>query len=212
MRLAFGLAALFVVLVGGAAAQGVDADVTGLQHDWEVIRFQTPAAERARRFEALAERAHQLSGAHPERADALLWEGIIVDAWAGERGRFIGLGLARQARTLYETVLQQDAAGVGATAYACLGTLYARVPGWPLGFGDRAKAEVMLQKALALDPAGLDTNLRYGEFLLDAGRAREAVSYLERALKAPLWPGHHVADTGWRAQARSLIERARLAS
>src|SRR5258706_5134957 len=168
MRLAF---VLVVLIVRSACAQGVDGDVTGLQHEWEVIRFQTPAAERERRFGALAQRAHQLSSAHPERAEALLWEAVIVDAWAGERGRYIGLGLARQARALYEAALQHDdEVGVGATAYACLGALYARVPGWPLGFGDRARAEELLRKALVLSPDGLDTNLYYGEFLLDAGR------------------------------------------
>ena len=40
-------------------------------------------------------------------------------------------------------------AGDRGSAYTSLGTLYFKVPGWPVGFGDEEKAEELLRKALA---------------------------------------------------------------
>jgi tetratricopeptide (TPR) repeat protein len=41
------------------------------------------------------------------------------------------------------------------SAYTSLATLYAKVPGWPIGFGDKAKAEEYFKKALAINPTAL---------------------------------------------------------
>ena len=51
-----------------AWAAPVDDAVAELQRDWEVIRYQTPEAEREKRFEALATKAHQVSGKFPGRS------------------------------------------------------------------------------------------------------------------------------------------------
>ena len=49
-RLALVSAALALSAVAHAGT--VEEDVVQLQHDWEVIRYQTPASEREKRFEA----------------------------------------------------------------------------------------------------------------------------------------------------------------
>ena len=41
-------------------------------------------------------------------------------------------------------------AALNGSAYNSLGSLYAKVPGWPIGFGDKAKASVNYQKLVAL--------------------------------------------------------------
>ena len=51
-------------------ADEVDDGVVTLQHEWEIIRYQTPAGEREKRYEALADKARQLAAAHPGRAEA----------------------------------------------------------------------------------------------------------------------------------------------
>ena len=101
--------------------------------------------------------------------------------------------------------------GVDGAAYDGLGALYYRTLPWPLGFADRERARELLEKALALDPAGLEPNYFYGEFLLDSGRAAQAVDYLERAMAAAPRHGHYVADIGRREEARTLLEKARAA-
>ena len=92
-----------------ARAGTVEEDVVQLQHDWEVIRYQTPASEREKRFEALAARAHQIVEAQPQRAEPLVWEGIIVSSWAGEKGGLGALGLVKRAKAIYESAIQLDA-------------------------------------------------------------------------------------------------------
>lgn len=208
-RLAAGLLALSCVLPMAAVAAPVDDAVTELQRDWEVIRYQTPAAERARRFEALAARAHQISQGFPGRAEPLVWEGIIVSSWAGEKGGLGALGLAKQARAIYEQAIQLDAKALDGSAYNSLGVLYYKVPGWPIGFGDKAKARELLQKALALNPQGIDPNYFYAEYLVETDHAAEAIPFLERALQAPPRPGRQIADTGRREEARALLAKIR---
>lgn len=192
-----------------ARASSVEESVADLQRDWEVVRYQTPAAEREKRFEVLAGKAHKLSESSPGRAEPLVWEGIIVSSWAGEKGGLGGLALAKQAKAIYEAAIQIDGSTLDGSAYNSLGVLYYKVPGWPLGFGDKAKAKDMLQKALALNPKGIDPNFFYGEYLLETGHGEEAATYLERALQAPARPRRQIADTGRREEARVLLEKVK---
>ena len=200
-------AAVTAVAPAVAAATPVDDAVTELQRDWEVIRYQTPAAEREKRYEALAARAHRVSESFPGRSEPLVWEGIVVSSLAGEKGGLGALSLVKQAKAIYEHAIQIDGKALGGSAYNSLGVLYYKVPGWPLGFGDEAKARELLQKALAINPQGIDANYFYGEFLVETRHADEAVPYLERALQAPPRPGRQVADSGRREEARALLSR-----
>jgi tetratricopeptide (TPR) repeat protein len=201
------LLALTCFLPPVTLAAPVDDAVTELQRDWEVIRYQTPAAEREKRFEALAERAHRASESFPGRSEPLVWEGIVVSSLAGEKGGLGALGLVKQAKEKYERAIGMNGDALDGSAYNSLGVLYYKVPGWPLGFGDKAKARDLLLKALALNPKGIDPNFFYGEFLAEAGRADEAVVYLERALQAPPRPGRQIADTGRREEVRALLAK-----
>ena len=200
-------AALVVSLSSVAQAAGVEDSVAEVQRDWEVIRYQVPVAEREKRFEALATKAHQVSEAFPGRSEPLIWEGIVVSSLAGEKGGLGALGLVKQAKALYEAAIQADGTALDGSAYNSLGVLYYKVPGWPVGFGDKNKAREMLQKALSINPRGIDPNFFYGEYLVESKRPEEAVPYLERALQAPARPGRSIADAGRREEARTLLDR-----
>jgi tetratricopeptide (TPR) repeat protein len=204
-----GLLALCGALPVLATAAPVDDAVTELQHDWEVIRYQTPAAEREKRFEALAAKARQVSASFPGRGEPLVWEGIIVSSWAGEKGGLGALSLAKQAKALYEQAIQIDGNVLDGSAYNSLGVLYYKVPGWPVGFGDKAKAGELLRKALAVNPKGIDPNFFYADYLVETKHADEAAPYLERALQAPPRPGRQIADTGRREEARALLAKVK---
>lgn len=192
-----------------AHAGPVEDAVAEVQHDWEVTRYQTPAKEREKRYEALVAKAHQFSEAHPGRSEPLVWEGIVVSSLAGEKGGLGALGLVKQAKALYEQALRISPEALDGSAYNSLGVLYYKVPGWPIGFGDRKRAEEMLQAALKINPRGIDPNFFYGEFMLEQKKPAEAIAYLDRALQAPARPGRQIADTGRREEARELIEKAR---
>ncbi|MBL8304676.1 MAG: hypothetical protein JNM26_18140 [Ideonella sp.] len=206
------MAGVALALTAVRAQAGVDDAITELQQDWEVIRYQTPSNEREKRFEALAAKARQTSTQYAGRSEPLVWEGIIVSSWAGEKGGLGALSLVKQAKGLYESAIKLDDKALDGSAYNSLGVLYYKVPGWPVGFGDKARAKELLQKALAINPKGIDPNFFYGEYLLENGQPAEAVTYLERALAAPARPGRQVADTGRREEARGLLDKARTAA
>ena len=192
-----------------AHAAPVDDAVVEIQHDWEVIRYQSPATEREKRFETLATKAHKVSESYPGRPEPLVWEGIVVSSWAGEKGGLGALGLVKQAKALYESAIAIDGNALDGSAYNSLGVLYYKVPGWPVGFGDKAKAKELLLKALALNPKGIDPNFFYGEYLMETKQPDQAVSYLDRAVQAPARPGRQISDSGRREEARALLEKAK---
>jgi len=194
-----------VALPLAASAATVEDAVRELQQAWEQVNYKAPAKEREKRFEALATRAHQVSESFDGRPEPLVWEGIILSSWAGEKGGLGALSLVKQAKTLYESAIQIDGAVLDGSAYNSLGVLYYKVPGWPLGFGDKAKARELLQKALAINPKGIDSNYFYADFLVHTEEPKKAVPYLEKALQAPDRAGRQLADEGRRAEASALL-------
>jgi len=202
--------ALAAALVNVAAlAAPVDDAVADLQREWETIRYRTPTAQHAERFEALAGRAHRVVEAHPNRAEPLIWDGIIVSTLAGAKGGLGALSLAKDAKAMYEQALKLNPNALDGSAYNSLAVLYYKVPGWPIGFGDKAKAKELLDKALAINPKGIDVNYFYGEYLVETGKPAEAIGYLERALAAPPRPGREIADAGRREEAKGLLDKVR---
>jgi tetratricopeptide (TPR) repeat protein len=201
------LAAAF--FAAAAVAAPVDDAVADLQHDWETIRYQTPAAQHAERFEALAGKAQKVVQAYPDRAEPLIWNGIIVSTLAGAKGGLGALSLAKDAKAMYEQALKLNASALDGSAYNSLAVLYYKVPGWPIGFGDKAKAKELLDKAAAINPKGIDVNYFYGEYLVETGKPADAVPYLERALAAPPRPGRELADAGRRDEAKALLDKVR---
>jgi tetratricopeptide (TPR) repeat protein len=205
------LCALLCALLCAAAtfdafAGPAEDAVTNLQHEWDVIHYQVPQAEREQRFASLAARAHQVTKANPGRAEPLVWEGIILSSWAGEKGGLGALDLAKQAKGLYEQAIAINGDVLEGSAYDSLGVLYYKVPGWPIGFGDKAKARELLQKALAVNPQGIDPNFFYAEYLMETKQS-DPLPFLQKALRAPTRPGREIADAGRRTEVRALLAK-----
>jgi Tfp pilus assembly protein PilF len=111
----------------------------------------------------------------------------------------------KKAKLLYETAIRIDGSVLDGSAYNSLGVLYYKVPGWPVGFGDKDKARELLQKALTISPKGIDANFFFAEYLVETKSPEDAVAYLERALQAPARPGRQIADAGRREEAMQLL-------
>ncbi len=201
--------ATLMLLAATAGAAPVDDAVAQLQREWDVVKYKTPAAQKEPQYQALADKAAQVVAAHPGRAEPLVWQGIIVSSLAGARGGLGALSLAKRAKAQYEAALKIAPEALDGSAYNSLGVLYYKVPGWPIGFGDKTKAKDMLSRALALNPAGIDPNFFYAEYLVETGQSAEAVPYLERALAAPARPGREVADAGRRDEVKALLAKLR---
>ncbi len=196
-------------LLPAAQAATVEESVTELQQAWEVINYKTPAAEREKKFEALAARARKVSESFAGRSEPLVWEGIILSSWGGAKGGLGALGLVKQAKALYEQAIQIDGNALDGSAYNSLGVLYYKVPGWPIAFGDKDKAKELLQKALAINPKGIDANYFFADYLVETDEPQKAVAHLEKVMQASPRAGRQIADEGRRAEARELMEKIR---
>ncbi|HSB49229.1 MAG TPA: hypothetical protein VLD15_06920 [Burkholderiales bacterium] len=208
MRIKVILALTCAALVAAAPARaGVEDEVRVLQQEWEKIKYRKPAAEQEKAYQALISTAAGVRSKYAERAEPEIWYGIIVASYAGAKGGFGALSLAKDAKAALEHALQLDPKALSGSAYTSLGSLYYQVPGWPLGFGDDAKARELLDKALAMNPYGIDPNYFLGDYLYrqrDYDGARKA---LERALQAPPRPDRPLADEGRRAEIRELLAK-----
>lgn len=180
--------------------------VRPIQDQWAQIKYKQDAKQHAEAYQALAEQAAKLSESHPTLAEPLIWQGIAVSSEAGARGGLGALSLAKKAKLLFEQAIQLDATALNGSAYTSLATLYAKVPGWPLGFGDTTKADALFKKALVLNPQGIDSNFLYAEFLADQGHAAEAARHLDVARQAAPRPGREVADAGRKQEIEVLLK------
>jgi tetratricopeptide (TPR) repeat protein len=204
---------LVVAFAAGASPApdpAFDAELLSIQQAWAIANYVTPAGDaRKDAFDALEKRAGAFAKQHPGRAEALIWEGIVESGYAGAKGGLGALGLAKEARGNLESALKIDPNALDGSAYTSLGTLYYRVPRFPIGFGNHDKARELLQQALKVNPAGIDPNYFYADFLCSEGDCAAALPYLEKAAQAPARPGREVADKGRRAEIAALMAKAK---
>jgi tetratricopeptide (TPR) repeat protein len=193
------------MLFSFGALAGVDEEVRALQDQWAEVKYRRAAAEQEKAFAELTKSADAVRARYPGRAEPQIWYGIIAGSYAGARGGLGALSLAKEAKKAFEQALGLDPKALDGSAYTSLGSLYYQVPGWPIGFGDDAKARELLEKALAINPAGIDANYFYGDFLQRKGDHEGARRALTRALKAPPRPARALADEGRRKEIEALL-------
>jgi tetratricopeptide (TPR) repeat protein len=181
------------------------ADAVSLAQAWDEVTYQRDPAAREDALKSLTERAHTELAAKPDDPSLLIWYGIIVSSYAGEKGGLGALGLAKDSRASLERSIALDPIALNGSAYTSLGALYYKVPGWPIGFGSSKTAREYLAKALDINPTGIDSNYFMGDFLFAQGEYANAKSYLTTALNAPDRPGRRVGDEGRRNEIRALL-------
>ncbi|MGX9219776.1 tetratricopeptide repeat protein [Massilia varians] len=194
-------------LLAGSAWAGPAEDVARMQQGWEQIKYGTPATRQEAEFARLLADSEQMAARNLGNADVLIWYAIVESTYAGAKGGLGALKYVKNARKSLEQALALDPNALNGSAYTSLGSLYYQVPGWPIGFGDKTKAEEFLKKGLAVNPDGIDPNYFYGDYLLRQGDYSGAERYLRKALQAPARPGRKVADEGRRGEIRELLNK-----
>jgi len=203
-------------LIGGAllalsitlpvrAQASLDDQLAAIQHHWAEAYYSVPKDGKRAAFEALETEADGFVAAYPEKAEPLVWRAIVLSSEAKFDGGVGALKMIKKARADLEAAEKIDARALDGSVYTSLGSLYAKAPGWPLAFGNKDKAISYLDKALAINPDGMDPNFFYGELMADSGDKAAARSYYEKALAAPPRPGREDADAGRRQEIEAAL-------
>lgn len=196
-------------LVSLPVCADVMQSVADLQHDWAKVNYTLTGDAQEKAFESLVEKANAVVKQYPDAAESHIWRGIIESSYAGAKGGLGALSLAKSAKADLEQAMKLDDKAMDGSAYTSLGTLYAKVPGWPIGFGDDDKAETMLKKALTINPTGIDSNYFYAQYLIDNNHYKEAETYLLKAQQAPARPSRPLADKGRQQEIEKSLQQVR---
>jgi len=200
---------------GGAAAQAaaagtaLDAELHKVELNWEHVKFQEDG--QPQQFDdmaAIAKQAAAIAARYPGRAEPLIWQGIATSEEAGLASMLHAMSYAKEARALLEQADSMDPSALDAGAPTCLGVLYYRVPGFPVGFGDTDKARQMLKQAVSLAPDGMDANYFYADFLMNEKDYATAEKVLRHALALPPRPDRPLWDQNRRGVMRALLAKA----
>ena len=179
-------------------ASAFEGEGFSLKNRWEHTVTEMPANQSE---------AEQLASQHPNEAEVLIWQGIVLASYARERGGLGALGTAGDARDVLERAIEIDPAGGNGSAYVTLGALYDRAPGRPLGFGNSDTAERMFQRALELRPDGIDVNYYYAAFLKEEGNTQAAREHAQRAVNGTARENRQVSDEALRRDAEALLSQ-----
>jgi tetratricopeptide (TPR) repeat protein len=155
-----------------------------LQHAWAKGFYKTPEIEREAALSALSARAEQVTAKYQSKLTAG--------------------GTAKAARDLLLQAEKLDATALEGSALTSLGSLYFKVPRI-ISFGDHDKARSYLERALKVNPDGIDPNFFYGEFLAEKGEKAKAIQHLNKALKAAPRLDRADADAGRRIEIKQLL-------
>ena len=178
-----------------------------LQQHWAQANYQLEGKAQKEAFLQLIDQAEVAKASYPDDAGISIWNGIIKSTYAGVKGGIGALKYAKAAKKDLERAIEIDDKALSGSAYTSLGTLYFKVPGWPIAFGSDKKAKELLSQALQLNPDGIDSNYFYGEFLREQGDDEQATRYLQKALQAAPRQGREVADEGRRKDIAIALEK-----
>ena len=201
------LFAAVTLLASSTVLADVLADIKPLQDRWAEVNYALPEDDREKAFAELLASADKVVGSNPDKAEALIWRGIIKSSYANAKGGLGALSVAEGSKADLEQALQLDPTALQGSAYTSLGVLYSKVPGWPIGFGDNKKAKELLLKALEQNPQGIDPNYFYADYLAGKRDWAQALRYLEIAKAAQPRPGRESADAGRQQEIAALLAK-----
>lgn len=188
------------------AAADLKGSLQQVEKEWAEVYYATPVAAQGLALDKLLARTEALAKQYSERAELLIWQAIIVSTRAGVQNGFDALDSVHQARDLLLQAIRLNPEAMDGSAFVNLGSLYYRVPGWPIAFGDDEKAEEMFQAALKIKPDSLDANYFYGDYLLGQGKIEAAIAHLQAAIAAPVRPEQQFADNSLQNEARRALK------
>ncbi len=191
-----------------AADDGLAKEVKHIQTQWETIKFTVPEGDKQTdQMNALGAEADAMAQKYPDQVDALIWDGILTSERASMVNPISALSLAKSARDTLEKAYRMNPTALEAGAPTSLGVLYYRVPGFPVAFGDKAKARKLLEEATKAAPQGLDAWYFYGDFLMSEGEYPKARDAFTHALSIAPHPDRPLWDENRRLVIREKLDK-----
>ncbi|MDF1588448.1 MAG: hypothetical protein P1P93_04735 [Gammaproteobacteria bacterium] len=200
---------VFLLTLAQLSFADVNEAVYQLQKRWAQVNYTLKDKAQNQAFEELIQQADNVVNHNPKAAEAYIWRGIIKSSFAGAKGGLGAMSLAKSSKADLEHALSIDENALSGSALTSLGTLYFKVPGWPIGFGDDDKAQALLEKAIKINPNGIDSNYFYGEFLIDQRDYAKAEQFLLKAQQAPARPNRPLADKGRQDEIAASLNKVR---
>lgn len=180
------ISALFFIALFVAAPTHAEFsdELSALQQHWATVRYQTSGDERKSQLQKLIDEADSFSKKYSDKADGYLWAGVIRGSLAEAINGMGALSVVKESKTKLEKAIEMDPKVEDAYAYGVLGLMYAKVPGWPVGFGDDKKAKELLKKGIEISPNGMNINYLYASYLFDQGDYKQAQLHIKKAEQA----------------------------
>jgi cytochrome c-type biogenesis protein CcmH/NrfG len=203
----FTASSLAAIAFSTAATESFSTQLLDLQQQWAKVNYQLVDDAQKDGFDNLIKQAQELVKTNPDNANSLVWLGIIESSYAGAKGGLGALSLAKAAKKSLEESMKIDDSVLNGSAYTSLGTLYHKVPGWPIAFGDDDTAKEMLEQGMVINPNGIDSNYFYAEFLFDEKEYTRAKEHLTLALQATQRLERPLADEFRRIEVNKLMAK-----
>src|SRR5579862_7042616 len=108
LRRTIGLSLAIAFASGASGAWAADSSPMAVQlrhieSEWARITYQvTDADTQDKQMRALAAEAAALAARYPDRAEPLIWDGIVTSSEARFAGGLSALGLAKDARAMFD--------------------------------------------------------------------------------------------------------------
>jgi tetratricopeptide (TPR) repeat protein len=171
--------------------------ISELENNWAKIRYQTPAKQRTTAFEQMLISLREMPRQCRAIANYQIIEAMIKGSMIKQQGsRLSSLKKIKSLKRLLEKSISNNPAAMNGLGWTLLGLLYDKSPGWPLSIGDDKKADNAYLKGLEYNPAGIDANFYYGDFLRRNHLIQQAQHYLLKARQAKQQAGHEIAYQG----------------
>ncbi len=206
------LIVILIITLSGMSVLAADNQtpqvaVADMQHRWAVANYVLSEKEKNSAFIELLSSVDTYQQAYSDSAAVWIWGAIIKSTYAGVKGGLGALKYAKASKADLEKAIQMDDQALSGSAYTSLGTLYFKVPGWPIGFGNKSKADELLKQALVLSPNGIDSNYFYGEFLYEQHHYAQAKLHLLKAQDAKPRAKRPIADAGRQREILMLLTK-----
>ncbi len=201
---------LFVILLLVSSvcfANSLTESLNSIESEWAAAYYGLPKEKQQAAYPILLDKLQQLTQSYPNDARVIYWQALVKATSADYQSPLTALQSVHDVRDLLIKAIAINPQVMNGAAYVVLGTLYDKVPSWPIAFGNDNTAKTMLETALKINPNGIASNYFYGKFLLAHDDTPAAKQYFNKALAAPIRPEQPYADQQMKLKVQHALKK-----